>query len=77
MSPKAVLEGWAVMRATGAPLGLRIPSWEVPMQLCAKCWLDNLVLALEVVHQLPSITPYRGCVISAKSPPVLASTLHL
>lgn len=47
------------------------------MQLCAKCWLDNLVLALEVVHQLPSITPNSGCVTSAKSPPVLASTLHL
>lgn len=46
-----------VIRAVVAQFSLMNLSWEVPVQVCAKCWVDNLVFALAADYQLPSITP--------------------
>lgn len=75
--PKTVLDGWAgyqghgssgqfnelVLRGSGAGL--------------CQVLVGSLVLALEANHQLPTITPKSGCVISGKSPPALGQILHL
>ena len=60
VSPKTVLEGWAGYRAVVAQFHLMNLSWEVPVQVCAQCWVNfykQLGPHLEAVHQLLASAP--------------------